>query len=59
MVNLNVAIITTSVKYTTTVEAPSGCITRNGKRSFGGNVLHEYVKVVVWKGFVTTVVSRS
>ena len=59
MVDFDVLIIAASIKDTTAVEAPSRSITGNGERSFGSNMFHENIKVVVGKSFVSTVISGS
>ena len=57
MVDFDVLVIAASIKDTAAVEAPSRSITGNGKRSFGSNMFHEDIKVVVGKSFVSTVIS--
>ena len=57
MVDFDVFVIAASIKDTTAVEAPSGGIAGDGERSFGSNMFHEDIKVVVGKSFVSTVIS--
>ena len=59
MVDFDVFVIAASIKDTTAVEAPSRGVTGDGERSFGSNMFHEDIKVVVGKSFVSTVISGS